>query len=188
MKTIFKSLLLITFVGFFCLEAVADGHARQKLSVQPHKIYPKMVDAAETGDWEKLSNALKLLKPLSDEIKEKTKKDIDKELRTAIANKQKSIVKDKVLAYMGFAIKSLLHIAQKESNPLSKKGMVKQAFTEFTVLADYFNKIDSGTTAAIMDEFRIFYTKISTATSKQEFITTAVIIRREIQAVLDKLK
>lgn len=187
MKTIFKSLLLLTFVGISCLQAVAADHARQNLSVQPQKLYPKMIEAAEQGDWEKLNNALKILKPLSDEIREKTKTDIDKELRNAINNKQKDIVREKVLNYIGFAIKSLLFIAQRESSPISKKGMVKQAFTEFVVLEPYFKKVDSGITSKIMDEFRNFYTKISTATDKQEFIITAVIIRKEIQTVLNKI-
>ena len=135
----FKPTLTILFIMILSANLFADG-ARNSLSVAPQKVYPKMIEAIEAQDWEKLNNALKILQPLSQEIDKTLKVNITVELRQAIADRNSELAEKKVIEFIVGGVRSLLILSGKEDTPELRKEMFRQAFTEFVTIEPYLKK------------------------------------------------
>ena len=182
MKTLITSTLTVIItlltVGF----AFADG-ARSNLSVAPQKVYPKMIEAVKAQDWDKLSNALKILQPLSEEIDNTLKVNLSVQLRQAIVDKNSALAEEKVLEFIVGGVRSLLILSAREDTPELRKEMFRQAFTEFVAIEPYLKKLNVTQTESIMNDFRTSYNDIK---DKNQFITNAMIINKQLKAVLEE--
>jgi hypothetical protein len=184
MKTVIKPTLTVLFVILLNIgHTFADG-ARNQLSVAPQKVYPKMIEAVESQDWEKLSNALKLLQPLSEEIDRTLQASLTTELKQAIADKNAEAAKKKVLEFIIGGIRSLLILSGKEDTPDIRKEMFRQAFTEYITVEPFLKKIDSTSSEKIMSDFKKSYNSIQ---DKQQFIIDANLISRQLKTVATKI-
>lgn len=189
MKTFITSTLtvlltLLTVSLTFATEAgiLATG-ARTELSVAPQKVYPKMIEAVKAEDWDKLSNALKILMPLGREMDKTLNLKLTTELKQAIADRNTELAEKKVMEFIVGGVRSLLILSGKEDTPELRKEMFRQAFTEFVTIEPYLKKLDAVVTEQIMNDFRSSYNKIK---DKSEFITNAMIINKQLKAVVTK--
>ena len=67
---------------------------------------------------------------------------------------------------------------------LADEGMLfRQAFTEFITIEPYLKKLDASKTEQIMNDFRNSYNYIR---DKNQFITNATLISRQLKAVVAK--
>lgn len=182
MKTLITSTLTVIItlltVGF----AFADG-ARSNLSVAPQKVYPKMIEAVKAQDWDKLSNALKILQPLSEEIDNTLKVNLSVQLRQAIVDRNSALAEEKVLEFIVGGVRSLLILSAREDTPELRKEMFRQAFTEFVAIEPYLKKLNVTQTESIMNDFRTSYNDIK---DKNQFITNAMIINKQLKAVIEE--
>jgi hypothetical protein len=181
MKTLITSTLTVFItlltVGF----ASADG-ARNNLSVAPQKVYPIMLEAVKAQDWDKLSNALKILQPLSEEIDNTLRTNLTVELRQAIVDHNSNLAEEKVLEFIVGGVRSLLILSAREDTPELRKEMFRQAFTEFVVIEPYLKKRNVIQAESIMNDFRTSYNDIK---DKNQFITNAMIINKQLKAVVN---
>lgn len=155
--------------------------ARNNLSVAPQKVYPKMIEAVKAQDWDKLSNALKILQPLSEEIDNTLKVNLTLELRQAIVDRNSTLAEEKVLEFIVGGVRSLLILSAREDTPELRKEMFRQAFTEFVAIEPYLKKLNVTQTESIMNDFRTSYNDIK---DKNQFITNAMIINKQLKAVV----
>jgi hypothetical protein len=181
---IYIKTLLTVMLTAVCSTSIllADG-ARSQLSVAPQKVYPKMVEAIEAQDWEKLNNALKILLPLGKEIDNTLKVNLTVELKQAIADRNIEVARAKVMEFIVGGVRSLLVLSAKEDTHEARKEMFKQAFTEFITIEPYLKRIDSGVTEQVMTDFKESYNTIK---DKTQFITSAMIINKNLKAVVSK--
>lgn len=182
MKTFITSTLTILLTLLSVSVTFAVG-ARNQLSVAPQKVYPKMIEAVKAEDWDKLNNALKILMPLSKEIDKTLNISVTTELKQAIADRNSEVAEKKVMQFIVGGVRSLLILSAKEDTPELRKEMFRQAFTEFVTIEPYLKKIDASKTDQIMNDFRSSYNKIK---NKSEFITNAMIINKQLKAVVTR--
>ncbi len=177
-----KLILTILLTTILTANLFADG-ARNSLSVAPQKVYPKMIEAIEAQDWEKLTNALKILQPLSKEIDKTLKVNITVELRQAIADRNSDLAKKKVIEFIIGGVRSLLILSAKEDIPEMRKEMFRQAFTEFVTIEPFLKRINASITQQVMSDFKGSYNSIN---DKSQFITNAMIINKNLKYVVTK--
>jgi hypothetical protein len=178
----FKLTLTLLLTTILTVNLFADG-ARNSLSVAPQKVYPKMIEAIETQDWEKLNNALKILQPLSQEIDKTLKMNITVELKQAIADRNSALIEQKVMEFIVGGVRSLLILSAKEDTPLMRKEMFRQAFTEFVTIEPFLKRINASITQQVMADFKGSYNSIQ---DKSQFITNAMIINKNLKTVVTK--
>lgn len=183
MKTYITSTFTILLTLLTVSVCLADG-ARSELSVSPQKVYPKMIEAVKAEDWTKLSNALKLLGPLSKEIDNTLRLEITTELKQAIVDRDKDEAEKKVIEFIVGGVRSLLILSGKEDTPEMRKEMFRQAFTEFVTIEPFLKKLDASKTEKIMTNFRGSYNNIR---NKSQFITNTMIINRDLKSIIAKL-
>ncbi len=182
MKT-FKTLILIILTTLLTASVTFADGARNELSVAPQKVYPKMIEAVKAQDWEKLSNALKILQPLSKEIDNTLNVNVTTELKQAISDRNADLAEKKVIEFIVGGVRSLLILSAKEDTQEMRKEMFRQAFTEFITIEPFLKKIDAASTEQIMEDFRNSYNDIK---DKTQFITNAMIINKQLKAVVTK--
>lgn len=178
----FKLTLTILLTTILTANLFADG-ARNSLSVAPQKVYPKMIEAIETQDWEKLNNALKILQPLSQEIDNTLKVNLTVELKQAIADRNSQLIEQKVIEFIVGGVRSLLILSAKEDTPEMRKEMFRQAFTEFVTIEPFLKRINASITQQVMSDFKGSYNSIN---DKSQFITNAMIINKNLKTVVTK--
>jgi len=178
----FKLILTTLLTTILTANLFADS-ARNTLSVAPQKVYPKMIEAIEAQDWEKLNNALKILQPLSKEIDNTLKVNITVELKQAIADRNSALAEKKVIEFIVGGVRSLLILSAKEDTPEMRKKMFRQAFTEFVTIEPFLKKLNASITQQVMTDFKGSYNSVK---DKSQFITNAMIINKNLKFVVTK--
>lgn len=181
MKTYITTTLTMLFSLLTVSIVFANPGARNNLSVAPQKVYPEMIEAVKSENWDKLNTALEVLEPLSTEIDNTLRLKITIELKQAIVDRDKKTAEKKVMEFIVGGIRSLLILSGKEDTPELRKDMFRQAFTEFVTIEQYLKKLDASKTELIMTNFRGAYNKIR---DKSQFITNTMIINRDLKSIV----
>jgi hypothetical protein len=112
---------------------VAIGDVRRKLAIEPEKVYPKMLEAADAGDWSKFGKAFDLVADLVKEIDALLSSRLYLMLTTARDQRNAKMARQNTERLIIGSIKALLREAI--DNPsVNRKTHCKQAFVELRIL------------------------------------------------------
>jgi hypothetical protein len=153
---------------------------RNDLVSKTEIIYNQIFDGLESGNWTKIENALKFLKPLAIEIEGFNDQDLYTDLLNYARLKQKNNFTKVFVIFVSHGVQFLLKTADLQDNAAMRKIVVRQAFVEFLEINEELKKSNPALSSKIMNQFKSAF---SSAANPQQFTTEVVKIQASFKAL-----
>jgi hypothetical protein len=153
---------------------------RNDLALKTEIIYDQIFDGLESGNWQKIENALKFLKPLANEIEGFNDQDLYTDLLTYARLKQKDKFSKVFVVFVSHGVQFLLKTADLQDQTAMRKVVVRQAFVEFLEINEELKKTNPALANKIMEQFKLAF---SNAANPQQFTTEVVKIQASFKAI-----
>jgi hypothetical protein len=163
-----------------CSETSCALGTRDTLSLPLEKIYEQMLAAAVSGDFDRVKNALNLVKPVSQEITQTLNVAPDTYIQKAIDARDKTKVESAVVSYVAYGAESLL--SQSRNDAAKAHEALKAAYREYLSIDKHVQKSDFPLSGAINNGFR----KASAVAGAASYAATCKELEQKLDTVAKK--
>ena len=130
---------------------------RNELVLKSKVLYNQILEALKDDDWKKINIALKLMKPLGDEIESFNNNKLYQQLLINANEKNSQKLKKTFIKFVSTGLQSLIQTANKQNETAMRKFIVRQSFVEFLEIKSELQKIDTKLTEQITNQFKMTF-------------------------------
>ncbi len=169
-------------MGFVCPLKTCSADIHDAVKVDVSKVFERMLMAVEKNKYEKITNAMQLLSPLTSEINQIYGVDINADLNKGIIEGNKTYVVRIIQQFIVYSIESHLSVClDAVSNRQQMVPKIKKAYVEYLVLDPYVRAIDFEVSKKLKMFFRAVNNMVGV--NSEEFQTSRDAIKVVLRAI-----